>query len=1475
MAATPTHKTQLIRKPLGMVERGLLALRQVPASMGPLVFTAAALIYMINLREAHFSSMLQLVSGWACVALLFLVGRFQSTRRNAWRLVFVLLSAYLALRYLWWRSFETLIFTNLVDFAGMALLFVAELYSITVHMLGLFVNLWPLERAPEEMRGERSTWPTVDVFIPTYSEDPEIVRITAHAAMQIDYPREKLRVFICDDGGTLAKRCDPVKGADAWNRRYKLMEIAKEVGAEYLTRETNRSAKAGNLNHALTHSKGEFILFLDCDHVPTTEILQRTLGYFAADPKLFLVQTPHFFVNAAPAEKAIGSGAQVPDESEMFYRVIHPGLDSWNASYFCGSAAIMRRSYLEEVGGMQGQSITEDAETAFELHRRGYRSVYVNHPMVCGLAPESYADYMLQHTRWAQGMVQIFILHDPLFVPGLSLAQRLCYFNCCLFWFFGIARVIYFIAPAAFLLFGMAIYHASAPQILAYAMPYVISTFLVTDFFFGRTRRPFFSEIYESVQSVFLAPAVLSAIRHPHKPTFKVTPKGIGVKEEQLNSLSFVFFAILCLNVASAIAGLIRLDAQPEFRDVIAVTLIWSFYNIYLSMVSIGALWERRQIRQHHRLAVTGGTAMVQFPRMRKRLAVDLVDLSVTGMSFTAKIDFELKDRERVLVEASGHDGLVSYFEGEVRRKQSGERTLVGLQFTKPRESFAEIVRFVYGDSRRWVAVWETRSKGGRLADLFWHLARMGFRGSWLCGAIVGKASWQHGVKGWRASGAWLRNAWCKGAVALAALAAFALGDANADTMRLPFEQLTSLKSIELRCISDQREIQIPVPERWQVKRAVVHLRYTVSANLVPESSTLTVRMRGQPLAQARLNPLAPEVKLGVQIPITLLEPGYNPVVFSVAQHASKNQCESPCAPDLWTNVSLRESYVEMEYELKPLPKELSALSTHVFDPRLLPAGEVHIVTPDSSAGSAALAGIVASGVARRFDYRRVSFTVSRVLRPGVDNVVVGKRSFAQQVPGTTAADLANPIRGGYLKLLPMVAADGSADPAHALLVISGEDEPATKLAAITFSNISFRFPGSDELKAFDFSLPTVAQYSGRETIATDTTYTLRTLNFPTQSWVGLNPGERSITFRLPPDFHIRPNQHAKLMMNFSYGVGLKNDSSFNVSVNGRGVRAVRLDSPTGTFIENYELSIPTYVFQPGSNTISFAAHLNSGGQVCDLLQPDGLFFTLYDNSSISFPPMPHFVELPKLELFMHSGFPITRWPDGHEAFVWLADKDDRTLAAALNVVGLATQRNGFPLFGLTFTHERPKESGELLVVGASPAIDREIRTAAPLKLLEDGVTVPYPVVRGWNTETSAAVSRQQSALGSGRGLLMQFQSPFTPGRSVLMLTATRPEDLLLTSQLLLTGEVQAQSKGDLVLIEPGPVEPKVTAMDAGARYATGKKGTYSSVESFLYTRPAVYYSAIAIVLLSLTAALFYVLKRWRAKRRGATQRSK
>ena len=705
-----------------------------------------------------------------------------------------------------------------------------------------------------------------------------------------------------------------------------------------------------------------------------------------------------------------------------------------------------------------------------------------------------------------------------------------------------------------------------------------------------------------------------------------------------------------------------------------------------------------------------------------------------------------------------------------------------------------------------------------------------------------------------------------KRAMAILLLVVSTAGVALADTLRLPLQQLTSLASLELRCVSDQREIQVPLPERWDLKRLTLHLRYTVSTNLLPESSQIVVRMRGQPVAQARLNPLAPDVKLGVDIPTKLLLPGYNALAFQVTQHFSKNQCENPCAPDLWTNVSLTESYLEMEFDWRNVPAELSALSSFVFDPRMMPAGDVHLVTEDDSAHSATMAGIVASGIARRFDYRRVSFTVSRLPRPGVDNVLIGKRAFALKVLGANAV---RSLKGGYLKVLAMKTATGESDPSRAMLVVTGETDLAVKIAAITFTNISFKFPGSSELEAFEFKLPEVEQYSGRQTIRTDQSYTLKTLDFPTQSFVGINPGSRNISFRLPPDFHVRANQYAKLSLNFSYGAGLKSDSSFNIAVNGKGVRAVLLDSPSGNFIDGYKLDIPTYVFEAGTNTISFTGSLHSGGQVCDLAQPDNLFLTLYENSTLVFPPMPHFVQMPKLELFMHSGFPLTRWPDGHESAVWLTEKDDRVLAAALNMIGIATQRNGFPLFEMEFTYERPKTEGELLVVGRVPSISAELRQAAPLKLLDDGVVVPYPVVRGWNSEfVQSATSKQKSTLGSGRALLMQFESPWYPGRTVTMLTGAGAEDLFDASRALITAAVQGQTKGDLVIIEQGDPEPKVSAMEAGSPYATGKKGSYSPIESFLYTRPVAYYAVSAGGLLLLGIAIFFGLRRWRAKRR-------
>ena len=167
----------------------------------------------------------------------------------------------------------------------------------------------------------------VDVFITTYNEPIDLVLSTAKAAKQIRYPH---KTWILDDGA-----------------RDDMRDAAAEINIGYIRRGTNWQnrplhAKAGNLNNALMSTSGEFMLILDADQVPYPEILDHTLGYFE-DPKIALVQTPQWFGNVSTYDPL---GSQAP----LFYGPIQQGKNAWNAAFFCGSNAILRREALMQLG---------------------------------------------------------------------------------------------------------------------------------------------------------------------------------------------------------------------------------------------------------------------------------------------------------------------------------------------------------------------------------------------------------------------------------------------------------------------------------------------------------------------------------------------------------------------------------------------------------------------------------------------------------------------------------------------------------------------------------------------------------------------------------------------------------------------------------------------------------------------------------------------------------------------------------------------------------------------------------------------------------------------------------------------------------------------------------------------------------------------------------------------------------------------
>ncbi|MDO6477055.1 UDP-forming cellulose synthase catalytic subunit [Alteromonas sp. 1_MG-2023] len=628
------------------------------------------------------------------------------------RMVAIFLGLALTVRYLIWRGLYTLTATDVLSLVAVWLLYLAEIYAGITHVMGCIVNSLPLSRPLKTIRNiPEEKLPTVDVLIPTYNEPAELLEVTLRAALMLKYPQEKLAVHLLDDGSTEQKitQQDVTAANRAGARKAELSAMCERLGVHYHARKLNHHAKAGNINDALLETNGELIVVLDADHVPTMDFLDHTVPWLVENEKVFLVQTPHFMANPDPVERNYFSAfSRMPSENDMFYGTIQRGLDFWSASFFCGSAAVLRRSHLEMVGGLSGESITEDAETAFDLHAMGYESVYVDRPMVSGLAPETFDAFVTQRMRWAQGMTQILLLKKPFMEKKLSWHQRMGYMSSILFWLFPFARIIFLLMPLAYLVFGMQVYHASMTEIMAYTMPHVIATYMLSTMLFGKTRWPLVSELYEILQCIFTLRALTKVFRNPRAPSFVVTPKGENLTQTFISPLSGVFYALLLLVGIAMVAGVVKMVNEPLTRELTAVVLGWNAFNLLLLVSVMGVLVERKQVREQARLPANDYISLIGSDG--NAWTGHLIDLSLGGAKLRLSGDTAgLPEKVTLITDREGDLGKIR-LPCQVL-SVSPDNKFVRFQFVQDEGNIDQIVRFVLGDSRRWQSFQRRRTR--------------------------------------------------------------------------------------------------------------------------------------------------------------------------------------------------------------------------------------------------------------------------------------------------------------------------------------------------------------------------------------------------------------------------------------------------------------------------------------------------------------------------------------------------------------------------------------------------------------------------------------------------------------------------------------------------------------------------------------------------------------------------------------------
>ncbi|GBQ86424.1 cellulose synthase catalytic subunit [Gluconacetobacter johannae DSM 13595] len=625
----------------------------------------------------------QLVVAAAGIVLFFVVDRREGGEAT---LFLKILSLVVSFRYVAWRLTETVEWRSWPQAFLSTGLLLAEGYALMMLVLSYFQTLHPLERKPVPLPDDVSAWPSVDVYVPTYNEDLAIVRGTVLACMSMDWPADRLNVYILDDG-----------------HREEFLEFAQACGAGYISRPNNAHAKAGNLNHAMSVTRGEYIAIFDCDHVPTRAFLQTTMGWFLVDPGVGLVQTPHHFYSADPFQRNLSEGRNVPPESNVFYGLVQDGSDFWNASFFCGSCAVLRRRALDQVGGIATETVTEDSHTALKMQRLGWSTAYLRMPLAAGLATERLILHIGQRIRWARGMIQILRLDNPLLGRGLTLPQRLCYFSAMAGFLFAIPRLVFLSAPLSYLLFNQTLIAASPVALLAYAAPHFFHCIATSSRVQKNWRYSFWSEIYETVLALFLVRITIVTLLMPRLGKFNVTDKG-GILDRSYTDWRAIYPNLVFLSVLACGAGwgVWRLLAVHNDRltiDALWTNLAWIGVSMLIVLVAITVGHETRQVRRDARIAAT---LPVTLRTADGRLCRGTtIDVSRGG----CRVQLDLAAGETFVSGASVHMLLEPHDPPVSARALALRDGVVNLQWTPATlQDEARLIRFVFGRADAWVS---------------------------------------------------------------------------------------------------------------------------------------------------------------------------------------------------------------------------------------------------------------------------------------------------------------------------------------------------------------------------------------------------------------------------------------------------------------------------------------------------------------------------------------------------------------------------------------------------------------------------------------------------------------------------------------------------------------------------------------------------------------------------------------------------
>lgn len=571
--------------------------------------------------------------------------------------------------YILWRG--TVIPTNLgiVSFILGLILFVCEFIGFMNFMNFQFIFFGKYKIIRKDLSVYNlDEAPLVDVLICTYNESLQLLEKTIIASTQMAYPKNKFKVYVCDDG-----------------RRDELKALCKKYGVNYITREDNQGAKAGNINNALKYIKGDLFLVLDADMIPKKEFLQKTIGYFE-DENLAFVQTPQCYYNKDMYQSNLKK--YIPNEQDFFMRDVQEARAYRGAVLHVGTNAVFRRKFIDEIGGYPTCSITEDMAVGMLLQAKGYDSIFINKVLVLGLSASTFGELVKQRDRWCRGNIQVFKHYNPFILKGLTPAQRICYVDGVLYWFSNLIKMFYIIVPILFLSTGIHFVESGFAELLNMTIPYILVQIFIFRILSPKSRRYMWTHYYEMAMAPHLSLSIIKEM-FGFEVNFNVTSKDIEIDRGYYEyDVVKPHLLILILGLLSLFIGLKLVEKGYIIKYAYYLNAFLNIFNLIGIMRSLRVAYQVKVSEDEDRASIDEKmeSNCILLDHEEKHLSnIDVVIDSISSKKIWIETSQNLETGSKVLIKLRK-----SYVKCKVLDKHRNNLELKLLSLTK--EQMEEVI---------------------------------------------------------------------------------------------------------------------------------------------------------------------------------------------------------------------------------------------------------------------------------------------------------------------------------------------------------------------------------------------------------------------------------------------------------------------------------------------------------------------------------------------------------------------------------------------------------------------------------------------------------------------------------------------------------------------------------------------------------------------------------------------------------------